>query len=575
MEEPQSLPTLGDDRFEKTGETLRALREQANRTLDDHRRRLSSIETELHLQVQQISEEVARDCVVGGMEVEAYQQQQEELGRCQESLARAEAELEAFQERLVKIVAEQESQHATRSEELDLLQQQFQDGESERHRLAGELDQLRSSLSQAEADVATLREELSAQSAEHDLVLGAKNEEIAQLHEQHDRVAQEQEVLTGDLTAARCELEGLQNRECENCVSGREQLAEGQRNLAAAQEQSHALEDQLESLQEQHKQSQQTLAVAEENNEKAEALLCDAQQRILELSNNDELEDQLQQTRRKFDLALADVHKLKRENAELHEELVRRPEADDHESPELVSLRAERDALAARVAEMENVPLADVDAHARQEVVDLQSRFELAVEDVRQLKQENAELNERLKSGAASASVSNVAGNDALDWQAQKAKLLAELDAEDQGDVSPGRQEERTTIEGTISITDRVVEEKDRELAELRAKLEAKPGEESQPDAQQTALDEMFDQDEVIQAERERLQQVQQQWREKLRTAELELSIQRATLAREQAALEEGKAKLREAEPKAETPSDGKPGRRWLSALGLKDEDRE
>ena len=106
----------------------------------------------------------------------------------------------------------------------------------------------------------------------------------------------------------------------------------------------------------------------------------------------DEQKEHLEQSDRKCELALADVHKLKRANAELHEELARRPETDDQDSPELVSLRAERDALAGRVEELESAPRTKLDDDSQQELSDLQRRFEMAVDDVRSLKQENASL---------------------------------------------------------------------------------------------------------------------------------------------------------------------------------------
>src|SRR2546430_4799 len=66
------------------------------------------------------------------------------------------------------------------------------------------------------------------------------------------------------------------------------------------------------------------------------------------------------------------------------------------DSAELVALRAERDALAARVKELEQRPVSQIDPNAEQQVADLQRRFELAVEDVRELKTINAKLETQL-----------------------------------------------------------------------------------------------------------------------------------------------------------------------------------
>ena len=75
----------------------------------------------------------------------------------------------------------------------------------------------------------------------------------------------------------------------------------------------------------------------------------------------------------------------------------------------------------------------------------------------------------------------------------------------------------------------------------------------------------MFDQDEIIREERENLKQLQQQWEEKLRKAEIDLSVERAKIARERAELEE---QLREAQGGADGPREdeggNKGGGRWL-----------
>ena len=96
--------------------------------------------------------------------------------------------------------------------------------------------------------------------------------------------------------------------------------------------------------------------------------------------------DELQQ---KFELALQDVQRFRGRAADLEQELARRPAASQTDSAELVALRAERDALVERVEQLERQPVAQVDADTEQEISDLRRRFELAVEDVRELKTKN------------------------------------------------------------------------------------------------------------------------------------------------------------------------------------------
>ena len=112
--------------------------------------------------------------------------------------------------------------------------------------------------------------------------------------------------------------------------------------------------------------------------------------------------------------------------------------------------------------------------------------------------------------------------------------------------------------------------EKDREIAELQAQLadrvEEKP--------HQIEAD-IYDKDELIQTELARLAQLQEEWREKVRGAELEMATQRAALARKEAELKELLAAAEQAAADAALSCDGKPRRRWLSALGLGEEDLE
>ena len=83
--------------------------------------------------------------------------------------------------------------------------------------------------------------------------------------------------------------------------------------------------------------------------------------------------------------------------------LARRPEASQTDSAELVALRAERDALAERIEQLERQPVAQVDADTEQQISDLRRRFELAVEDVRELKTKNAKLEAKLVGQSAAA----------------------------------------------------------------------------------------------------------------------------------------------------------------------------
>jgi hypothetical protein len=95
-----------------------------------------------------------------------------------------------------------------------------------------------------------------------------------------------------------------------------------------------------------------------------------------------------------------------------------------------------------------------------------------------------------------------------------------------------------------------------------------------------SAVAEVLDKDEVVRQERQNLQALQDEWRDKLRHSEVEISVQRAKLARQQAELEERARQLdlqsRNDPPDSSGDSREKPIRgRWLRRLGLKGADEE
>ena len=461
-------------------------------------------------------------------------------------------------------------------EELSSLRQSLQD---ERDLLAEQLEQMRGEYEQACVQCEDLTGKLRELSV-HSESLQQERDQLTEKVDLLETSLEEKDQLQKQLSGELEELHGQHTQLSEE----REQL---ENELQAAREKGDLLEADLQALQQEHQETMhalEELRTTESELAIQQQLVADLNEQLAKLQSEheqlkSEQQEELEQSQRKCELALADAHQLKRENAELHEQLASRPESLDQDSPELVSLRAERDALAGRVEELENASTPVLEGDNQQEFADLQSRFEMAVEDVRDLKQENASLREQLSSSSA-LSV-EAAGGD-MGWQAQKARLLASLDDEDQNEATPERLEELATIEGTISITDRVVSEKDREISELKEQLEAGPVEiveqvdveTVREEALVAAREELFDKDEVIQAERQRLEELQHEWEEKLREAELDISVQRASLAREKAKVEE-KIALLEKETAELEQNGAKPKHRWLSALGLKEEESQ
>ena len=293
----------------------------------------------------------------------------------------------------------------------------------------------------------------------------------------------------------------------------------------------------------------------------------------------DALERERDELQQKFELALQDVQRFRGRAADLEQELARRPAASQTDSAELVALRAERDALAERIEQLERQPVAQVDADTEQEISDLRRRFEMAVEDVRELKTKNAQLEAKLSASPQRTAASPDGG--AMDWESQKRRLLASLADSTDDEENPLPQKERVAIENTIEMTDAVVAEKDREIEQLKAQLSASDERESDRTAekQDEQLNQMLDADEVIAEHRKRIAKLEQEMDATLRAAELELSVERAKMAREKVELEELRNDL-ESKRKSHGPSGGgaqvagEPRRRWLSKLGLSGDEK-
>jgi chromosome segregation ATPase len=273
----------------------------------------------------------------------------------------------------------------------------------------------------------------------------------------------------------------------------------------------------------------------------------------------------------KFDLALEDVQRFRARVTALEQDLARRPATGQADSAELTALRAERDALAERVETLERQPVATGDADAEQQIADLQRRFEMAVEDVRELKTRNADLESRLAASKRSGGGGGSADSGGMDWESQKRRMLASLEGEGDSAGDEDRQKERATIENTIEMTDAVVAEKDRELEQLRTQLaEAESAKPAAADAQrQQQIDALLDADEIIAKHRKKISQLEHEMEGKLRAAELELSVERAKIAREKSELEELRIDLDSRRTPHDASAGGAPRRRWLSKLGL------
>ena len=150
------------------------------------------------------------------------------------------------------------------------------------------------------------------------------------------------------------------------------------------------------------------------------------------------------------------------------------------------------------------------------------------------------------------------------------------------------QKQQKLSIENAIAKTEQAiaakqqeVAAKDQEIEELRKLLENQASSIGDVAVGAAAIAGVLDHDELIRQERESLKKLQDSLREQLRQAEIELSMERAKIARERADMEEKiqtfeieKSKNAVAAGPQAAESGGKKGSRgrWLARLGLRDE---
>jgi chromosome segregation ATPase len=469
--------------------------------------------------------------------------------RLQEELAARDVQQEELQRNIAQQLPALEQSQAEARRLADALrqaemQQQVAQGESQRYR---------DMLSQERETADRQRESLRQQAAlAHEKSRGESQAEMERLRSDLMQAQSRQATLEQELSAAQIAAE-------QRLDELRNELAQsGAGQSEVAQRQFKQWEDERSRLQ---------LRIDEQLHERATLEAELAQLR-------DQQHSQFSESSSSSSLWEAERNRLEAELAEA------RLQAEQHPllTAELDRMRGEKKQLeqALLIAQRE----AD-NAGNPQEVDDLRRRFEMAVQDVRELKTKNADLTSQLAKAKA-AGGGKAATGGAMDWEARKQQMLAKLEAESDDEADEKAQADRLTIEGTIRMTDQIVAEKERELTELRRLLEDQSSSIGGLAVGAAAIASMFDGDELIKQERANLKQMQDQMQEQLKRAEIDISVERAKLARERSELDE---KLRNLEreltkmplnKEAGTATDKKKsssGGRWLSRLGLRDGD--
>ncbi len=608
------------ERLERAEATLA---EQVQRRHDEILARLNELD-ERQSKIESAEEEIEQSRKSVSLDQQQYQAELERLGEQRAEVERNQAELaeereEAASRRIhtegqrTRIAREFQAQRAEHLKELDRRQAEIENLSSERlaqldsrlaeataaaekgerqiEELLKEREQVAERLSTAESRFDNATKQLSQAEerlAELDrrLAEAAAAAEAGEAGEQYKRLyekAQEEiaELRAGDEDRNR-QFEELNARQSK--IEDTEAEIERNRQQFALDQQQHQME--LEQLGRQREAvEQKQTELAEEREElSARRIHTEGQRRRIAR------EFQAQQAARRKDFARsqAEIENLETERLAQLESQLADARAESEQGPrELADVVKERDRLAERLsaaeersAEMEQRLAAAPAAASGEGGEDYQRLYEMALDDIRELKDRNEEQKKQLDGACTSeayttGAVSAVDLGGSADWETQKQRILAALESDFPADDEETAQE-RLEIERVVQSTEEAMAAKELVIGQLRQQLDEQST--TQQDAQrQAASGEMLDNDELVQQERDKLLGLQEEVQEKLRKAEIDISIERAKIARERAEIEEKLRSIGDKDPGDEAKADKaaesqKPTRgRWLAHLGIKD----
>lgn len=521
---------------------------------------------------KQLDLEAARSELTDGQQ--ALRRAQAELQHDSEQLARSRGRSQQLEERLARESEQLEiRREQTKNQRRRIAQELKAERDSQRH----EVEELRRTIEHMRITQQRGVEEATAE-------LKKNREEFEQRRQQHQqeferqREALEQRAAAIDADAARLKSKAaeLDDKAAElEVANGKLEAAREvfeRREHELANEQSLAAAGATDQLQ----QLSAALSEAREAAATSTATVSELLQTVEELRQSHE------RLRESTELSEQRHGELQRKHELLQQEYqeLRRSTQAPADGPPPAEWEAERAQLIARAAEAEQ-ELSQIDPQRLEET---QRRFEMAIADVRDLKRRNAELEEQLvvlrASGGAGPLRPRPDDDIAPDWEATKRRLLETLEAEGSSN-DPDTVAERMTVESTIQITDEIVTHKDQEIAELKVLLSQQSSNIGTVAVGAAAIAESFDRDALIVQEREKLQKLQEEWRDKLRQAEIDISIERARIARQRVEIDEKVSAYdsvqaqQRADDRSSNPGNQpkQPTRgRWLARLGLKDD---
>lgn len=504
------------DQAERTLVVDRQRLEVAAQSAQEREARLTNLQSELKKQEQRLAEESAR---LAAQQTE-FSHQLAKLSESQSVLAAEQAELANRS----KKIQEDEEALARRSEQCAQIEAE----------LADQRDMIRRAQQEFEAQRSTAATELAAEKNS----VERQRRELAEQKSRLDKAGVELQRRETQLASDRDKVERSQQEVLEFQAAAEMQIAD----------QRTELDRQVQRFMD---QKAEWSAAQGEASDRVRVLSAEQQKLECELAAATKNRDAAEKAQQHL---LEQVARLEKEVIEL------RAENESH------STEARSTAAMAQIEELER----QLDC-ARQEVDDLSRKHQMALDDLRAERHKKNDLEARHKS-------EKHATEGGLDWESRKRLLLAALEADEAGRESLPAADRRR-IEEALRATEQLLEDKDREIRELQRVLDEQSNQIGSLAVGAQAIAAVLDNDAVIMEERSKLAALQQEWEEKLRKAEIDMSLERAKIARQRMEIEE---KLRHIEP---TSVEGdqpvkprgtqKPARgRWLARLGLRDEDQ-
>ena len=207
---------------------------------------------------------------------------------------------------------------------------------------------------------------------------------------------------------------------------------------------------------------------------------------------------------------------------------------------------------------------AELDDNRTEEMFELKRELERALSELNEVKAENSRLRSSSKSSAINSSAISTSAIEVpqgSNWEEMKQALIDGLEDES-ADNAPDPEE----LIAAVKESQHLIQQKDEIIRRLESIVKA--NRRAAAAEQREAKRKILDEDEVVGKELARLSELQQQWRDKIGQAEVELAQERAKLARDRTELDEQIEEFEELQDAVDYPQAPR-GHKWREHLGL------